>query len=187
MQYKTKLSFRAEKLPKGFKSQIIKLLPNIKSIERKNDSFQYKTIEKLILETNLENLEIIKKINILCKEKSIRMDYMVENDEEMIFQSSAPGSIFPLIRIERKGVKKYYNDEYEILTEFIDKYETKFDKETARLADKLEYFYNSSPHEIDEDIFIEDIIESWNKQENVIKEDLQYDLWYCEEVRIEEL
>ena len=62
MQYKTKLSFRAEKLPKGFKSQIIKLLPNIKSIERKNDSFQYKTIEKLILETNLENLEIIKKI-----------------------------------------------------------------------------------------------------------------------------
>lgn len=187
MTYETKLSFRARKLPKGLKSQIIKLLPNLKSIERKNENFQYTTIEKLLIETNLEDLQIIKKINTLCKEKSIRMDYMIENDEDPEFQSSAPGSIFPLIRIERKGIKKYYNDEYEILTEFIDKYETKFDKKTKRLASKLEHFYNSSPLEIDEDIFIEDIIESWNKQENVKKEDLQYELCYCEEVRIEEL
>lgn len=187
MTYETKLSFRARKLPKGLKSQIIKLLPNLKSIERKNENFQYTTIEKLLIETNLEDLQIIKKINTLCKEKNIRMDYMIENDEDLEFQSSAPGSIFPLIRIERKGIKKYYNDEYEILTEFIDKYETKFDKRTERLASKLEHFYNSSPLEIDEDIFIEDIIESWNKQENVKKEDLQYELCYCEEVRIEEL
>lgn len=187
MKYETKLLFRAIKLPKGFKSQVVKLLPNLKSIERKNESFQHTTIEKLMLETKLEDLETIKKINALCKEKNIIMDYMIENDEDIEFQSSAPGSVFPLIRIERKGVKKYYKDEYEALKEFMDKYETKFSKETARLANKLKNFYTSRPLEIDESIFIEDIIESWDKQENVIKEDLQYDICYCEEIKIEEL
>lgn len=187
MNYETKLSFRAKRLPKGFKSQVVKLLPNIKSIERKNEGLSYTTIEKLIIETTLEDLELIKKIYALSKEKNIIMDYMIEDDEEMIFQGNAPGRVFPYIRLKGNNITKYYNDEYELLTEFIDKYETKFDKKTERLASKLEHFYNSSPLEIDEDIIIEDIIESWNKQENVKKEDLQYELCYCEEVRIEEL
>ena len=187
MQYETKLLFRAIKLPKGFKSQVVKLLPNLKSIERKNESFQHTTIEKLMMETKLEDLETIKKINALCKEKNIVMDYMIENDEQLIFQSSAPGSVFPSLRLKKKEEKKYYKDEYEAATEFIDRYEGKFSKETEKLADKLETIYNSSPDEIDEEIFIEDIIESWNRQENVIKEGLQYEIQYCTQVKVEDL
>lgn len=187
MTYETKLSFRAKKLPKGFKSQVIKMLPNLKSIERKNEGLSYTTIEKLIIETTLEDLELIKKIYALSKEKNIIMDYMIEDDEEMIFQGNAPGRVFPYIRLKGNNITKYYNDEYELLTEFIDKYETKFDKNTAELAETLENIYNTRAAEIKEAVFIEDIIENWNRQENVKKEGLDFELWYCEEVQIEEL
>lgn len=187
MAYETKLSFKAKTIPQNFKGQVLKLIPETLSIKLKTEGSMDKKYERLDLESKIENLKTIKKINELCKEKNIVMDYMVENDEQLIFQSSAPGSVFPSLRLKKKEEKKYYKDEYEAATEFIDRYERKFSKETEKLADKLETIYNSSPDEIDEEIFIEDIIESWNRQENVIKEGLQYEIQYCTQIKVEDL
>lgn len=187
MTYETKLSFRAKKLPKGFKSQVIKMLPNLKSVERKNEGMSFTTVEKLMVETTLEDLDLIKKIYVICKEKSITMAYMIEDDETFVFQSNASGTVFPYLKLKDKNSIKYYKDEYELAIEFIDKYEAKFNDETAKLANTLEEIYRCSPIEIANDIFIEDVIESWNRQENVIKEELQFDLSYCEYKEIEEL
>ena len=187
MTYETKLYFRAKKLPKGFKSQVIKMLPNLKSVERKNEGMSFTTVEKLMVETALEDLDLIKKIYVICKEKSITMAYMIEDDETFVFQSNAAGTVFPYLKLKDKNSTKYYKDEYELAIEFIDKYEAKFNDETAKLAETLENIYRCSPVEITNDIFIEDVIESWNRQENVIKEELQFDLSYCEYKEIEEL
>lgn len=187
MTYETKLSFRAKKLPKGFKSQIVKMLPNLKSIERKNEGISFTTVEKLMVETTLEDLDLIKKIYVICKEKSITMAYMIEDDETFVFQSNASGTVFPYLKLKGKNTTKYYKDEYELATEFIDKFETKFNEETAKLAETLENIYRCSPVEIANDIFIEDVIENWNRQDNVMKEGLEYELSYCEQKEIEEL
>lgn len=187
MTYKTKLSFRAKKLPKGFKSEVVKILPKLESIERKNEGMSYTTVEKLMVETTLEELEVIKKLQAMSKERNITMAYMIEDDETFVFQSNASGTVFPYLKLKGKDNTKYYKDEYELAIEFIDKYEAKFNEETAKLAKTLEEIYRCSPIEIANDIFMEDVIESWNRQENVIKEKLQFDLSYCEHKEIEEL
>ena len=187
MTYKTKLSFRAKKLPKGFKSEVVKILPKLESIERKNEGMSYTTVEKLMVETTLEELEVIKKLHAMSKERNITMAYMIEDDKTFVFQSNASGTVFPYLKLKGKNTTKYYKDEYELATEFIDKFEAKFNEETAKLAQTLENIYKCSPVEITNDIFMEDVIESWNRQENVMREGLEYELSYCEQKEIEEL